>query len=108
MHWKFREQKSKDGQIEIQSNVDFFYILGLTIICKFWQVLVNRFERKGQTYRKRMDSSPAYNLLSVKQFLAKNRTTLLEYPPYSPELVPCNVFLFPKIKSALKDTLLSP
>jgi hypothetical protein len=27
---------------------------------------------------------------------------VLEHPPYSPDLAPCDFFLFPKIKSALK------
>ena len=29
---------------------------------------------------------------------------MLEHPPYSPDLAPCDFFLFPKIKSALKGT----
>ena len=28
----------------------------------------------------------------------------MEYPPYSPDLAPCDFFLFPKIKSTLKGT----
>ena len=42
--------------------------------------------------------------LSVKQFLANKNITLLEHPPYSPDLAPCNFCLFPKIKSVLKGT----
>jgi len=29
---------------------------------------------------------------------------VLEHPPYSPELTPCDFHLFPKVKSALKGT----
>ena len=29
---------------------------------------------------------------------------MLEHPPYSPYLAPCDFFVFPKIKSALKGT----
>ena len=29
---------------------------------------------------------------------------MLEHPPYSPDLAPCDFFLFPKVKSALKGT----
>ncbi|KAL4126402.1 hypothetical protein QTP88_010624 [Uroleucon formosanum] len=42
--------------------------------------------------------------LSVKRFLAKNRTPVLQHPPYSPDLAPCDFWLFPKLKSALKGT----
>ena len=48
------------------------------------------------------DNAPAHNVLSVKQFLASKNITVLEHPPYSPDLAPCDFFLFPKINSALK------
>ena len=50
------------------------------------------------------DSAPAYNALSVKRYLVKNNIPVMEHPPYSPDLAPCDFFLFPKIKSALKGT----
>jgi len=50
------------------------------------------------------DNVPAHNALSVKQFLANKNITVLEHPPYSPDLTPCNFYLFPKIKSVLKRT----
>jgi hypothetical protein len=40
----------------------------------------------------------------VKQFLANKNITVLEHPPYLPDLAPCNFYLFPKIKSVLKGT----
>jgi hypothetical protein len=40
----------------------------------------------------------------VKQFLAEKQTAVLEHPPYSPDLAPCDFFLFPKVKSVLKGT----
>jgi transposase len=46
--------------------------------------------------------APAHNALSVKQFLANKNITVLEHPPYSPDLAPCD--FFPKIKSVLKGT----
>jgi histone-lysine N-methyltransferase SETMAR len=50
------------------------------------------------------DKAPAHNTLSVKQLLANKNITVLENPPYSPDLAPCNFYLFPKIKSVLKGT----
>ena len=41
--------------------------------------------------------------MSIQQFLAK-KNPVLEHPPYSPDLAPCDFFLFPKIKSGLKGT----
>jgi histone-lysine N-methyltransferase SETMAR len=40
----------------------------------------------------------------VKQFLANKNITVLEHPPYSSDLTPCNFYPFPKIKSVLKGT----
>jgi len=40
----------------------------------------------------------------VKQFLANKNITVLEYPPYLPDLAPCDFYLFPEIKSELKGT----
>lgn len=47
---------------------------------------------------------PAHLALSVKQFLAEKQIAVLEHLPYSPDLAPCDFFLFPKVKSALKGT----
>jgi hypothetical protein len=44
------------------------------------------------------DNMPAHNALVVKQFL------VLEQPPCSPDLAPCDFYLCPKLKSALKGT----
>jgi hypothetical protein len=41
----------------------------------------------------------------VKQFLADECILVLEHPPPpSPDLAPCDFYLFPKLKSALKGT----
>jgi len=38
---------------------------------------------------------------TVKQFLAQKSITKMEHPPYSPDLVPHDIWLFSKVKSAL-------
>jgi len=45
---------------------------------------------------------PAHTSHLVQQFLAKHGTTPLQQPPYSPDLTLCNIFLFPRLKKALK------
>jgi len=39
------------------------------------------------------------NLSDVWEFLAQNNITTLPHPPYSPDLAPCDFFLFPKLKT---------
>ncbi|GFU87827.1 putative mariner transposase [Trichonephila clavipes] len=61
--------------------------------------------KKGKSCVLHQDNAPADSALSVKRFLAKYSTLMLEYPSYSPDLVPCDFYLFPKVKSALKGTM---
>ena len=37
-------------------------------------------------------------------FLAKHETKVIAQPPYSPDLAPCDFFLFPKLKYPLRGT----
>jgi [histone H3]-lysine36 N-dimethyltransferase SETMAR len=48
------------------------------------------------------DNAPAHSAHVVQQFLAKHGIPVVSQPPYSPDLAPCDFFLFPKIKMALK------
>jgi hypothetical protein len=40
----------------------------------------------------------------VKQFLANKNITVFQHPPYLTDLASCDFYLFPKIKSVLKET----
>ncbi|GBO23803.1 hypothetical protein AVEN_29984-1 [Araneus ventricosus] len=48
------------------------------------------------------DNYPTLNSVSIKMSLAKQAIRIVEHQPYSPDLVPCDFFLFPVVKSALK------
>ena len=50
------------------------------------------------------NNAPADNALSIWQFLAEKNIALLKQPPYSPDLAPCDFFLFPKLKGIIKGT----
>ena len=80
----------------------YLYIEVLTKLCE----CVRR--KQPELWRNKLilhqDNAPAHNALSVKEFLANKNITVLEHPPYSPDLAPCNFYLFPKIKSVLKGT----
>lgn len=55
------------------------------------------YEGKKKVSRK---CAPTHSALSVKQFLVYKRITTLKQPPYLP---PCDFFIFPKVKSVLKE-----
>jgi histone-lysine N-methyltransferase SETMAR len=48
------------------------------------------------------DNTPCHAALSVREFLAKHSIPVVPHPPYSPDLAPCDFFLFPRLKSTLK------
>ena len=48
------------------------------------------------------DNAPAHSALRIYEFLAKHSITVLPHPPYSPDLAPCDFFLFPMPKRPLK------
>ena len=50
------------------------------------------------------DNAPAHNALGIREFFAKNNIAVLEQPLYSPDLAPCDFFLFPKLMEVIKGT----
>jgi len=48
------------------------------------------------------DNVPSHTSFAVREFLAQNNITTLPRPSYSPDLAPCDFFLFPKLKTHLK------
>ena len=48
------------------------------------------------------DNALAHTLHLMQQFLAKHGTAHLQQPPYSPDLTPCDIFLFARLKKVLK------
>jgi hypothetical protein len=59
-------------------------------------------EREDQLHH---DNAPVHSTASVQAFfffLAKHQTTEACQPPYSPDLAPCDLWLFQSLKSPLK------
>jgi transposase len=48
------------------------------------------------------DNALAHDALAVWEFLEKISIMKLYHPPHSPDLAPCDFWLFPKLKIALK------
>ena len=47
------------------------------------------------------DNGAPHKSKVVTKYLQEERVILLPHPPYSPDLAPCDFFLFPKIKKEL-------
>jgi len=57
---------------------------------------------ENQTWMLHHDNAPAHVLLLIRSYLAKHQTSIVPHPPYSPDLVQADFFLFPKLKTTLK------
>jgi histone-lysine N-methyltransferase SETMAR len=44
------------------------------------------------------DNAPAHTALSVPEFLEREGIPVLPQAPHSPDLSPCDFYLFPKLK----------
>jgi hypothetical protein len=48
------------------------------------------------------DNAPEHALLVVREFLTKNNMTTVPHPAYLHDMVPCDFYVFPKLKLRLK------
>ena len=49
-----------------------------------------------------LDNAPVHNSILVTDYLTKMGIKKVAHPPYSPDLAPCDFWLFPKLKEKLK------
>ena len=56
-----------------------------------WRLLRSVCEKRRELWQDNawllhQDNAPAHNALSIRQFLAERNVTMLDHPPYSPDL----------------------
>ena len=67
-----------------------------------WGKTFGENELKYGTWLLHDDNAPSYRALVTLAFLAHNSIITLPHPLYTPDLAPCEFFLFPKMKLQLK------
>jgi hypothetical protein len=67
-----------------------------TISC----ILHSQLGLKGEWFL-HWDNVPVHTAMVIHDFLAKKSIKLLSNPPFSPDLIPADYFLFPKLKKEL-------
>jgi hypothetical protein len=125
MGWKKFAEAEKDaaGQVKRGSHVDGFFDIEGAVHHEFlrqgqtvkpWYYLEvlkclreNVWRKRPQLWRNNSwfphhDNAPAHASLLIRNFLANTNTIVLPQPPYSPNLA-LTGFLFPKLKSTLKE-----
>ena len=51
------------------------------------------------------DKAPVHNSILVTDYLTKIGTKTVPHPPYSPDLAPCDFWLFPKLRDCRYETI---
>ena len=51
------------------------------------------------------DNAPVHNSILVTDYLTKMGIKTVPHPPYSPELSPCDFWLFPKLRGCHYETI---
>ena len=85
--------------------------LGLGLLCWVLREFRKRFLGKrpalfqsGQRYFHK-DNAPVHNSVLVIDYLTKMGIKTVPQPPYSPDLGPCDFWLFPKLRSCRYETI---
>jgi hypothetical protein len=114
-------KKSSNEQIKTQINAHSlfdscgivhkeFVPPGQTVNQAFYQEVLGRLRQRVMCVRRDIasswilhhDNAPSHTSLAVRELLAEKQIVVLPHPPYSPDLAPCDFFIFPKIKNNLK------
>ena len=85
--------------------------LRLGLLCWGLREFRKRFHRKrlarfksGQSHFHQVNA-PVHNYILVTDYLRKIGIKTVSYPPYSPDLDPCDFWLFPKLRGCRYETL---
>ena len=122
--WKHTESQRPKKARQVRSNVKvlltvFFDYHGvvhqeflpqdLTINKEYYLEVMRRLREaifpqlwKNNSWLLHHDNAPAHSSLLFRNFLAKNNTVTMLQPLHSPDLAPCDFFLFPRLKWPMK------
>ena len=80
-------------------NSDFYTKNVLTEVIRYYNTTRPRTGTRG--IKILHDNASCHKSAKTKQFLQENHIEVLPHPPYSPDLSPCDFFLFPRLKKEL-------
>ena len=115
-------QESENEQIQNQIDVHLFFFYSQGIVHKefvppeqtvnqtFYREVLERLRKRvalvrpgfARTWMLHHDNAPCHTAVSINEFLVEENIPVLPQPPYSPDLSPCDFFLFPRLKNHLK------
>lgn len=82
-------------------NASFYKNKVLSVVFSNYKELKNRRTMKNMMLHH--DNAASHKAQIITEYLQEEKIFLLPHPPYSPDLAPCDFFLFPRIKKELKN-----
>jgi len=110
-------EESAAGEVQYQDHVDCVLRhwragSGQTVNKEFYKTVLQRLRDAVRRHRPEKwrsgnwilhhDNVPAHRAVTTNEFLAKHNIPSLPQPSYSPDLAPCDFFLFPQLKKTMK------
>ena len=73
--------------------------------CTIYTILIEDFGKRKVCARfvPHQLKAPPHKTKKVNEFFMKKQICVIDNPPYSPDLSPCDYFLFPELKTAMKE-----
>ncbi|UYV60870.1 hypothetical protein LAZ67_1002645 [Cordylochernes scorpioides] len=83
---------------------------GQTVNSAFYLEVLRRLKRRiasvrtdiKDTVKLHHDNATSHTAFIITNFLAQSNTPVIPHPPYSPDLDPCDFFMFPRLKREMK------
>ena len=69
------------------------------------QLIGQRVRVKSGQWHFHQDNAPVHNSIPVTDYLTKTGIKTTSHPPYSPDLAPCDFWLFPKLRGCRYETI---
>ena len=88
---------------------------GQTVDKEYYVEVLRRFRKrflgkrpalfKSGQWHFQQDNAPIHNSILVTDYLSKMGIKTVSHPPYSPDLAPCDFWLFPKLRDCRYETI---
>ena len=88
---------------------------GLTVNKEYYVEVLREFSKrflgkkpalfKSGQWHFHQDNTPVHNSILVRDYLSKMGIKTVTQPPYSPDLAPCDFWLFPKLRGCRYETI---
>ena len=79
--------------------------LGLWLLCWVFKGVQEKIPSEEAQWHFHQDNAPIHNSILVTDYLTKIGINTVRHPPYSPDLVPCDFWLFPKLRGCRYETI---